>query len=154
LGKTHVSSEVHEKVIADLEGAGEASPHLEALRSTAERARNAVYAADFDELGRSMTDNTEEQRGLHPDLVSEDAQEVIDIAKAHGALGWKVNGAGGEGGSLTLMAGPSASARRSLLREITKANPLFQPIPTYLSRFGLRVWEGGGRDGKDLGRNR
>jgi D-glycero-alpha-D-manno-heptose-7-phosphate kinase len=61
--------------------------------------------------------------------------------KAHGAIGWKVNGAGGEGGSVTLLCSASASQRRSLLRTITEANPLFQPIPIYLSHTGLRVWE-------------
>ena len=56
------------------------------------------------------------------------------------ALGWKVNGAGGEGGSLTLLSGPSMSARRAMLRAIEETNPLFQNIPVYLSRDGLRVW--------------
>ena len=45
-----------------------------------------------------MIENTEAQERLHPELVSRDAHRVIEIAKEHGALGWKVNGAGGEGG--------------------------------------------------------
>jgi len=65
---------------------------------------------------------------------------VIDIAREYGALGWKVNGAGGEGGSLTLLCGSSMSTRRAMLRAIEETNPLFQNIPIYLSRFGLRVW--------------
>jgi len=89
-----------------------------------------------------MADNTLLQGELHPDLISADARELIAIAQEHGALGWKVNGAGGEGGSITLLCGESASARRALLRTIVQSNPLFQPIPIYLSRFGLRVWEG------------
>jgi len=32
--------------------------------------------------------------------------------------------------------------RRSLLRTIDQANPLFEPILIYISRFGMRVWEG------------
>jgi D-glycero-alpha-D-manno-heptose-7-phosphate kinase len=142
LGKTHSSSAVHEQVIAGLEREGESSPRLDVLRRTAERSRDAIYAGDFSALGQAMVDNTVAQAELHPALVNAEARELIDMAKAHGAIGWKVNGAGGEGGSLTLLCGPSASARRSLLRTIVQANPLFQPIPIYLSRSGLRVWEG------------
>jgi len=32
------------------------------------------------------------------------------------------------------------SARRAMLRAIEETNPLFQNIPVYLSRDGLRVW--------------
>ncbi len=141
LGRTHSSSAVHQKVIAELEREGGASPRLEGLRRTAERSRDALYAGDFAALGRVMAENTELQAELHPDLVSADARALIELAKAHGAVGWKVNGAGGEGGSVTLLCGAAAGQRRNLLRAVREANPLFQPIPTHLSRFGLRVWE-------------
>jgi D-glycero-alpha-D-manno-heptose-7-phosphate kinase len=54
----------------------------------------------------------------------------------------KVNGAGGDGGSITLLCGPSSSEKRRMIRAIQEANPLFKSLPIYLSRFGLRVWEG------------
>jgi D-glycero-alpha-D-manno-heptose-7-phosphate kinase len=73
--------------------------------------------------------------------VSPDAQRVIQIAQAHGARGWKVNGAGGDGGSLTILTGPNSHTRRAMIREIEQENPLFQNIPIFPSRFGLRVWE-------------
>jgi len=140
LGRSHSSSQVHEMVIRDLEDAGPESPRLEALRETAAASRDALYAGDFPALGEAMQRNTEAQRNLHPKLISADAQQVIDIAREYGALGWKVNGAGGEGGSLTLLTGPSMSQKRAMLRAIEETNPLFQNIPIYLSRFGLRVW--------------
>jgi D-glycero-alpha-D-manno-heptose-7-phosphate kinase len=141
LGKTHSSSAVHDQVIAGLEREGEASPRLEALRHTAERSRDAIYSGDFAAFGRAMIDNTAAQAELHPALVNADARELIMLAQEYGAIGWKVNGAGGDGGSITLLCGESASAQRSLLRSIVETNPLFQPIPIYLSQFGLRVWE-------------
>ncbi|MDA0710629.1 MAG: GHMP kinase [bacterium] len=141
LGKSHSSSQVHERVIHELEDAGPESPKLHALRRTAEQSRDAVYAGDFDALGRTMTRNTEAQRLLNPYLISEDAQRVIDIARSHDVAGWKVNGAGGEGGSLTLLCGENASAKRALIGDIASDNPLFQNIPIYLSRFGVRIWE-------------
>ena len=140
LGRSHSSSAVHEMVIQGLEDAGPDCPKLEALRRTAAASRDAVYAGDFDALGRAMADNTEAQRALHPALLSAEAQQVIDIAREYGALGWKVNGAGGEGGSITLLCGSSTSKRRAMLHAVEETNPLFQTIPIYLSRFGLRVW--------------
>src|SRR4051794_24618231 len=133
LGKTHSSSAVHEQVIAGLEREGESSPRLEALRHTAERSRDAICAGDFAAFGRAMADNTTAQADLHPALVSAEARELITLAQAYGAIGWKVNGAGGDGGSVTLLCGESASARRLLLRAIPQSNPLFKPIPIYLS---------------------
>ena len=141
LGKSHHSSEVHERVIEHLKSVGPTARQLEALRATAEPSRDALYAGDFEALGRAMIQNTEAQRNLHPDLVNPDAQRVIEIAKAHGALGWKVNGAGGQGGSLTIVCGPTSHAKRAMIREIEQESPLFQNIPIYLSRFGLRVWD-------------
>lgn len=141
LGKAHSSSAVHEKVIAELEGAGPDNPKLNDLRSTARASRDAVYAGDFAALGQAMINNTEAQSRLHPDLVGEEAQVIIDLARHHGALGWKVNGAGGDGGSLTLLTGDLSWKKRELVRDIEAAQPGFQSLPIYLSRHGLRLWE-------------
>ena len=68
---------------------------------------------------------------------------MIAIAREHGAVGWKVNGAGGEGGSITLLCDAHSPRKRALIRAVEAANPSFRHIPTYLSRFGLRVWSEG-----------
>ena len=125
-----------------LEDAGPEYPELETLRSLRQASRDAVYAGDFAALGQAMARNTEAQRALHSALVSAEAEQIIEAGpRAHGALGWKVNGAGGEGGSITLLCGPSMSAKRAMIREIEETNPLYQNIPLYLSRYGLRVWK-------------
>jgi D-glycero-alpha-D-manno-heptose-7-phosphate kinase len=150
LGKSHRSSELHERVIAGLEAAGPDHPPLEALRRAAIRSRDALAAGDFAALGTAMIDNTQAQSQLHPDLIGVEAARVIEIARSHGAIGWKVNGAGGAGGSLTLLCGERSEAKRTLLREISQEDPSFQIIPIRLSRAGLRVWKmeanGLGRD--------
>jgi len=140
LGKSHHSSQVHEKVIRYLEDAGPTAKQLEALRATGEPSRDALYAGDFVALGQAMIQNMEAQRNLHPDLINPDADRVIEVARAHGALGWKVNGAGGDGGSLTILCGPLSHVKRAMIREIEQESPLFKNIPIYLSRFGLRIW--------------
>lgn len=141
LGKSHSSSKVHEMVIQNLENAGPDCVQLTDLRQTARKSRDAVYCGDFTALGEAMAENTSAQERLHPALVSQDAHRIIEIAKAHGVLGWKVNGAGGEGGSLSLLCDEHSSAKRAMIRAIEQENALFQNIPIYLSRYGLRTWE-------------
>jgi D-glycero-alpha-D-manno-heptose-7-phosphate kinase len=142
LGRSHDSSRVHEKVIAYLEGSGADCRQLEDLRSTAEPARDAIYAGDFAALGQAMIANTEAQARLHPDLVGSDARRVIEIAQKHGAVGWKVNGAGGEGGSVTLLCDARSYIKRALIEAIESESPRYRSLPIYLSRYGLRIWEG------------
>ena len=141
LGKSHSSTKIHEMVIRELENAGPGSPKLDALRNTAPRSRDALYGGDFKGLGKAMIDNTEAQRRLHPKLVSADADAVIRIAKEFDALGWKVNGAGGDGGSLTILCSSQSHEKRALINAIEETSPSFRSIPIYLSRQGLRVWE-------------
>jgi len=140
LGNSHNSSQVHDMVIRGLEDAGPDAPQLEALRGTAPLARDAIYAGDFVSFGLAMIANTEAQRQLHPALVSSDAERVIEIAQSYGAAGWKVNGAGGEGGSLTILSGALAQSRRAMIAAIEQESPRYRNIPIYLSRQGLRVW--------------
>jgi len=141
LGKSHHSSQTHEMVIHSMEDAGPDNPHLQELRTTAPRSRDALYAGDFEALGQAMNDNNESQRRLHPALISADADRIIAIAAEHGALGWKVNGAGGDGGSLTLLCGSRSDAKRAMIAEVEAENPGCKNIPIYLSRYGLRVWK-------------
>lgn len=141
LGKSHSSSKVHEMVIHNLENAGPDCQQLEDLRQTARKSRDAVYVGDFNTLGAAMRENTEAQARLHPALVNGDICNIIEIAREYGAVGWKVNGAGGEGGSLTLLCNENSSAKRAMIREIEAENALYQHIPVYLSRYGLRTWE-------------
>jgi len=142
LGRSHDSSQVHEHVIRQLEGAGPDCQQLEDLRSTAVPARDALYAADWAGLGRAMIANTQAQERLDMALVGQYAHRVINIGREYGALGWKVNGAGGEGGSVTLLCDTRSYAKRALIRAIQEDNPLSRCLPIYLSRYGLRIWEG------------
>ena len=141
LGRTHKSSEVHQTVIHELEGEGESHPVLERLRQCAHRGMDALYQADLAQFGRIMSENTEAQRSLNSHLVSDTAQEIIDAARRHGALGWKVNGAGGDGGSITVLSGAEMSQKRDMIEEIEGLGDGIRHIPIYLSRYGLRIWE-------------
>ena len=137
LGKAHRSSAVHEKVIGQLKQAGPNDARLVALRKTAARSRDAVLRGDWPTLGEAMIDNTEAQSQLHPDLINAASRGVIDLAQRFGALGWKVNGAGGDGGSITILSRPDREERSAMLQHIEEANPLMQVIPIRLDREGL-----------------
>jgi D-glycero-alpha-D-manno-heptose-7-phosphate kinase len=142
LGRTHDSSHVHRAVISRLEADPSARGPLDALRASAVAARDALVAGDLDAFGAAMRQATDGQAQLHPSLVGPEARALIALAASHGAVGWKVNGAGGAGGSLSLLAGPSASERRGLSAAIPAAGAGWQVVPTHLAPQGLRVWAG------------
>ena len=141
LGSAHVSSDVHQKVIRNFEQSGPDDPRLIGLRAQALRAKNAALMGDFRLLGDAMNANTEWQRKMHEGIVGAKAEAVIESAQSFGCLGCKLNGAGGEGGSLTLLFSESGRSRRMFAEALPDACAEAEIIPIYLSRFGLRVWE-------------
>ena len=101
-----------------------ASPRLEALRTTAERSRDAVYEGDWAALGRGHGGQHRRAGAVcTPNSWAPNAWKIIEIAKEHGALGWKVNGAGGDGGSVAILCGEMSSAKRAMIRELEQENP-------------------------------
>jgi D-glycero-alpha-D-manno-heptose-7-phosphate kinase len=139
LGRTHNSSAIHDAVIRDMTGVGPGHPALTELREAAAQARDAVVASDLVMLGNAMRANTAAQRRLHAALVGVDAQRLIAIARAHGALGWKVNGAGGKGGSLAVLCGPEPGDRALIETAIAAASPAYRLVPHSIARKGLCV---------------
>ena len=136
LGRAHHSSNIHRRVIADAGGRGaEAFSHL---RQAALAARDAVLTRDLEAFGHAMIANTDAQRSLHLDLVGPDATRVIEWAAAHGAIGWKVNGAGGDGGSVTILSA-SPEAKRAFAVQVGALDARYRVLPVRISSVGLRV---------------
>ena len=136
LGRAHDSSSVHRDVINSVNRAG--SVAFAQLRDAATAARDAVLAQDLRAFGRATIANTEAQRALHPALVGIDADRVIRCAEAHGAVGWKVNGAGGDGGSVTIVS-PTAAVKHDVEAQITAQAERYQVLPVSVSSTGLLV---------------
>ena len=143
LGRPHSSSAIHEQVIARLESGEDPGQwrQLEAMKRLAGEAREHLLAGDLDAYGRCMADNTECQRALFDGLVSRDADAVIELARRHRASGWKVNGAGGQGGSLTLLAGADDLERHKLGEALNALGGGVRTLPLWLSPSGLTVWD-------------
>jgi D-glycero-alpha-D-manno-heptose-7-phosphate kinase len=136
LGRGHRSSGLHDRVIAEVQQRG--SVAFSQLRNAAAAAHDAVLTRDLGAFGRAMIANTNAQASLHPALVGLDATRVIDCARACGAIGWKVNGAGGDGGSLTLLSASDA-AKEMLEHRLAAVDPAYRVIPIQINKAGLQV---------------
>jgi D-glycero-alpha-D-manno-heptose-7-phosphate kinase len=141
LGSAHRSSEIHECVIESLKKGGSRIDLLKELRFLAEEGRNSLLSEDLVQFGRVMVNNNELQRALHPDLISSAADAVIKIAEKYGALGWKVNGAGGQGGSITVLSSQDNASRLRMITEIQSLEHGIRLLPVCLSSEGLSVWD-------------
>jgi D-glycero-alpha-D-manno-heptose-7-phosphate kinase len=86
-----------------------------------------------------MQKNTAAQRALHPMLISADVDAIIVLAQQYGALGWKVNGAGGDGGSLVVLCNNDPAQRDAFLASVTQQLPHVQAIPIHYSPTGVQV---------------
>jgi D-glycero-alpha-D-manno-heptose-7-phosphate kinase len=136
LGRAHDSSSLHRQVIENVERHG--SEVFARLRGAAVAARDAVVDRDLDAFGEAMIANTDAQRALHPDLVGTDARRVIELAAAQAAVGWKVNGAGGEGGSLTILS-DSPAAKVAVEQRVAALDARYRVLPIEVSAAGLQV---------------
>jgi D-glycero-alpha-D-manno-heptose-7-phosphate kinase len=67
-----------------------------------------------------------------------DARRVIEIAATQGAVGWKVNGAGGDGGSVTIMS-DTLEAKEALEDRVAMLDARYRVLPIRISTVGLRV---------------
>ncbi len=133
LGRPHDSSAIHSQVIAELES-GDVARRLEPLRQAA---FDAAYALDHDDLaayGAALTANNEAQRSLSPALIGIDAQRAIEVVRSCGALGWKVNGAGGNGGTLTVLCTNNTPDVRAALADVE-----YETLALVPTRHGLTI---------------
>jgi D-glycero-alpha-D-manno-heptose-7-phosphate kinase len=87
-----------------------------------------------------MLRNHEAMRDLHPALVSFEADEVIELARRFGARGWKVNGAGGDGGSIAVLGPADPELDDALVAEID-AHERWRVLDETIGAPGLRVDE-------------
>ena len=123
----HDSSAVHGQVINDVVGCSgadhERARHaLQRLSALAGDAADALRSGDVDRWAEVLVAATDAQAMLHPDLVGAAHHAAIDVARSQGAAGWKVNGAGGSGGSLTCVTGPGRSPE-SLMTALRTVDP-------------------------------
>ncbi len=109
-------------------------------------AREALKAGDLDAYGAAMVRNNECQRALYSGLVSPEADAAAAVARRHGAPGWKVNGAGGRGGSLTVLASGDDGLRRRMVAALAGLGRGVRVLPASLAPRGVQAWESSAKD--------
>lgn len=135
-GQAHLSGDVHKKVIGDYEAGVERTlKAMDTLRNTPVWAKSALMRGDFVELAEIMNINTQAQKNLHPDITTEKIEALEEISRKAGALGFKINGAGG-GGSVTLLCGSDNA--RAVEHAVKEAG--YRVLPCHLDFRGLKTW--------------
>lgn len=135
-GQSHLSGDVHEKVISDYQTGSERTTNaMETLRNTPVWAKSALMRGDFVELAEVMNINTAAQKSLHSAIYTESIETLENVSREAGAMGFKINGAGG-GGSVTLLCG--ADNARSVEAAVKEAG--FRVLNCRLDGKGLRTW--------------
>ena len=134
-GRSHFSSAMHEKVIAEYEA--DRNRHVfQRLAECAVRGKEALLAGDLDAFGEAMNEYWAAQKRLHPDITTPEIEALYEKAMAAGAIGFKANGAGG-GGTVTLLAQRN---RDHLVRRSVEELGM-TVLPSKIDSGGLRVWE-------------
>ena len=136
-GTAHSSTEVHREVIERM-ALTSTRVALDEVRAAARLAIDALRRGDLHEYGRALTNNHEALRSMHPGTISHDVDELAALASRHGATGWKVNGAGGAGGSMAVLASADPVARAALVAAIA-ARPPWSIIDAPLDPDGVRT---------------
>lgn len=136
-GAPHASGQLHEQVIARLNDGG-GRDEIDLMRQAGASAAQALEMGDLSAYGASLTACNDAISQLHPGLVGGAARGLEAIARRHGARGWKVNGAGGEGGSMAVLGPADAAADAAMLAEIARV-PGWQPVDAAIAADGVRV---------------
>ncbi|MFX0001087.1 MAG: hypothetical protein ACFE88_13320, partial [Candidatus Hermodarchaeota archaeon] len=131
------SSNLMHKAVIDNYKQGDKSTlkSLEIIKNCAYEMREAINSENLDLIGGVMNKNWEAQKNLHPLMVNPIIKKVERIAKKFGAIGFKLNGAGG-GGSATILA--ALGAQDKLKTKLKKLG--FQILPIKLNFKGVQTW--------------
>jgi D-glycero-alpha-D-manno-heptose-7-phosphate kinase len=124
-GYSHFSAGTNWQIIRRrLEGDDETVVRFERICEVAAKLSPALEAGELDTVGRLMTAEWEQRRGLAEGVSTPRIEELLSAAVAAGAWGGKVCGAGG-GGCVALLAPPAL--RRDVEQALTAAGGWLLP---------------------------
>lgn len=138
-GANRLSSEVHHRVWERYrQGEPVVVDALRTMRRLAGEMREALEQRNLTAFGHLLGEHWEAQKRLDVSVAGHDLDEVVRVARRHGALGGKACGAGG-GGFLVLLTEEGAVSRvSSALAAIGLRSMDFA-----FDSFGVRVTSGG-----------
>jgi len=134
-GRSHFSSEMHEKVIAEYE-AGHNRQHFHKLEECARQGKEALLSSDLNAFAEAMNENWTAQKSLHADITTPEIEALYQNTLAAGAIGFKANGAGG-GGTVTILS--QRNRDHAVRRAVEQLGMVV--LPSKIDFSGLRVWE-------------
>jgi D-glycero-alpha-D-manno-heptose-7-phosphate kinase len=111
---------------------GDRRAELDAIQRLAHELEPALEARDFDRLGDTLHENWELKRRLASGISNPAIEEMYERARASGALGGKICGAGG-GGFLLVYCSPERQER------LAKGMQDYRMLPFALERDGSKV---------------
>ena len=130
------SSEMHRAVIENYNKGNSSTLKLfDTIKSCAYEMKRAIQSDDLTYMGELMNKNWEAQKQLHHLMVNPTIKKAEQIATNNGAIGFKVNGAGG-GGSVSIIAG---IGKEYVLKQKLIEND-FQILPVKLDFMGVQTW--------------
>ena len=132
-GKSHFSSGMHQKVIAE---ADRHRDNFDRLAQAAVAGKEALLAGDLEAFAAAMNANWEAQKGLHPEITTPEIEALHRAAGQAGAIGFKANGAGG-GGTVTILVKRNHQPR---VRRVAEDLGMMV-LPSLIDTTGLQVWE-------------
>jgi D-glycero-alpha-D-manno-heptose-7-phosphate kinase len=131
------SSDMHRRVVERYrKGDKQIHSAFDELAASAYEMCDALTGGNLDRAGTLMNRNWRAQQQLHDNMTTPAIEALSRIAEEHGAVGFKVNGAGGGGSAVILSAAGREHELRSALLE-SKAHLL----PCKLNFHGLQTWE-------------
>lgn len=138
-GERHHSGELHKIVISDYQaGNPQAVQAMQTLRETPRQGAGALYRGNLEEFAIAMNCNNAAQKALHPAIATPQLEQIEAKARTAGAIGFKINGAGG-GGSICILC--ATDTRREVETTVKEAG--YQLLPFHFDWEGLRVWQAG-----------
>ena len=108
---------------------------LNTIKECAYEMRTAIKSDNLEDMGEIMNRNWEAQKSLHDSMTNLTIDKTEQLAKENGAIGFKLNGAGG-GGSATILAriGYEHRIKKKLIENG------FKLLPVKLNFKGVQTW--------------
>ena len=134
-GKTRLSA----NIIQDQEARTRSGANLEALDATkalAVQMKNALLQGKLDKLGGLLHEGWEQKRQFASKISSPEIEKLYETARAHGALGGKVLGAGGGGYMLMFC---DFERKHEVAREMERLGG--RPSGVKFEPEGLQTWD-------------
>lgn len=130
------SNEMHKAVIENYKKGDKTTlKSFEIIKNCAFEMKNAINSKDLNYIGELMNKNWDAQKKLHKMMVNPLINKAESLSFNNGAIGFKLNGAGG-GGSATIIA--EIGKEYKLKTKLTENG--FQILPTKLDFMGVQTW--------------